>query len=211
MDAIKLLLDGGAKVEAVNNVGPAAAAAPGGARTARTTPPTATTTKTMTTTAFPSPRARNCRNRRVVTLARVPRRNDVMSRENRDFAPRVRGTVRVVSSVASQRPVSEVAPRLSSRTFSSTLYPRLRGDHAAPPQRSPPRKLFPSLTRSLSRALLLSRASCPLRAPLVVVLLLLLLLRRRRARPRRRRRLRASHRSTARRHSITPQTKATWT
>ena len=123
VDVIKLLLDGGAKVEAVNNVGPAAAAAPGGARTARTTPPTATTTKTMTTTAFPSPRARNCRNRRVVTLARVPRRNDVMSRENRDFAPRVRGTVRVVSFVPSQRPVSEVAPRLSSRTFSFTFLP----------------------------------------------------------------------------------------
>ena len=51
-DVIKLLLDGGAKVKAVDNVGPAAAAAPGGARTARTAPPTTTTT--MTTAVSPS-------------------------------------------------------------------------------------------------------------------------------------------------------------
>ena len=99
MDVIKLLLDGGAKVEAVDKVGPASAAAPSGARTARTTPPTATTTTTtMTTAASPSPRARNCRNHRVVTLARAGAVMMSCLEKIVICLPRVKGTVRYVYS-----------------------------------------------------------------------------------------------------------------
>ena len=132
------------------------------------------------------------------------RYDDTMPRKTVILAPRAKGTVRLVSSVASQCPVSEDAPRLSSLTLIFTFYPCLRGDHT-PPQRSSPETFSFSDPISGARALPLPRLAHPLRAlAVVVVIVVLLLLRRRRARPRRRRRLRASHRSAATQHLPTP-------
>ena len=75
--------------------------------------------------------------------------------KSRDLAPRAKGTVRSVTLVPLQRPVSEVAARRSSFVSISVPYPPFSA--AAGP--SPLRNCFISLTRSLAPRVLRVRSS----------------------------------------------------